>query len=154
MKYNLYKYKIESGKLEKIEDKIELSVYPESAIEEYYIEMGWDVENISPSQNNIEGVHVKVEKGIPDLYLKKEGKRKFIEVKGDSDGLRLTQIDKIKNMNYEVDIIYLEIVEDEEFSCSDCGKIFDSKSALNIHKSQCYTEPEESPIKTSRYSFS
>ena len=156
---NLHKFNPETGKLKVLEKNFKASGRAETVVKTFFEEKGWKVLNVSPKMgidsipDKLNGLEKVIEKGVPDLFLygRIDKNNKFVEVKDAGDGIRFGQLSFMKSINIDCSVIFVESAS-KEFECSDCGKIFDSERGLKGHKSSCYTEPEESPVKIHRVS--
>lgn len=157
---NLWKYETETGEIQKI-GREELCIgSAEDKIQNYFEEKGWKVINISPNSTGesipeeLSGLEKMFKEGVYDLFLygKEDESNKFVEVKGEEDGLKLNQIRFANSNKVDKFVIFIE-KEKEQFECGDCGRVFDTQNGLKTHKANCYTESEDSPIKLNRVSY-
>jgi len=154
MQKNIHKFDIDTGNLETLKKEVKYKGNAENIVEEYYKDQGWNVLNISPTMssrslpNKLQFLEDMLKPGAPDLFLYgKENKRnRFVEVKDKGDGFRFEQLKYMKDNSIECSVVFVDRIDDE-FECSDCGKIFDSEKGLKIHKSHCYNGDGEKPVK-------
>jgi len=79
-------------------------------------------------------------KGIPDFLCEKEKKHLYVEVKGENDSLRISQLRWIKQNPDEPILIFVTEGGGKKYRCIECGKRFIwTDITLNDRETFCYS---------------